>query len=144
MIDDSLAGNAVPAIEAISRVNIVRRKQLLHNNLQTRVWQSRNDAYLAESTAAQQEILRRVKRLLEMVSPMSDPQGRVALMLCESLFHLLVEEGVITKAKAMEAIEGVAELTREMAKAGNPPIPSSIETDLVEAIAKSFALKDNP
>lgn len=78
-----------------------------------------------------------------MVSPMSDPQGRVALMLCESLFHLLVEEGVITKAKAMEAIEGVAELTREMAEAGNP-IASSIETDLIEAIAKSFALKDNP
>lgn len=81
--------------------------------------------------------------MLEMVSPMSDPQGRVALMLCESLFHLLVEEGVITKAKAMEAIEGVAELTREMAEAGNP-IASSIETDLIEAIAKSFALKDNP
>jgi hypothetical protein len=37
---------------------------------------------------------------------MSDPQGRVALMLCESLFHLLVGEGVITKANAMEAIEG--------------------------------------
>ena len=86
----------------------------------------------------------RVKRLLKMVSPMSDPQGRIALMLCESLFHLLVEEGVITKAKAMEAIEGVAELTREMAEAGNPSIASSIETDLIEAIAKSFALKDNP
>ena len=47
----------------------------------------------------------RVKRLLKMVFPMSDPQGRVALMLCENLFHLLVEEGVIPKAKAMEAIE---------------------------------------
>jgi hypothetical protein len=56
VIDDSLAGNAVPAIEAISRVNIVRRKERLHNNLQTRVWQSRNSAYLAESTAVRQEI----------------------------------------------------------------------------------------
>jgi len=37
--------------------------------------------------------------------PHSDPQGRIALMLCQSLFHILVEEGVITKAKAMEAIE---------------------------------------
>ena len=82
--------------------------------------------------------------MLKMVFPMSDPQGRVALMLCESLFHLLVEEGVITKAKAMEAIDGVAELTREMAEAGDPAIASSIETDLIEAIAKSFALKDNP
>jgi len=49
---------------------------------------------------------------------MFDPQGRVALMLCESLFHLLVEEGVITKAKTMEAIEGVAELMRETAENG--------------------------
>jgi hypothetical protein len=31
-----------------------------------------------------------------------------------------------------------------MAEAGNPSIASSIETDLIEAIAKSFALKDNP
>ena len=84
-----------------------------------------------------------MKRLLRMVSPMSDPQGRVALMLCESLFHLLVEEGVITKAKAMEAIEGVTELTREMAEAGNPAIADRVATDLLEAIAKSFALKDN-
>jgi hypothetical protein len=31
VVDDSLAGNAVPAVEAISRVNIVRRKERLHN-----------------------------------------------------------------------------------------------------------------
>jgi len=74
--------------------------------------------------------------------PYSDPQGRVALMLCESLFHVLVEEGVISKAKAMEAIEGVAELTREMASSGNPDLASSFARDLVEAIAKSFAAKD--
>ena len=74
--------------------------------------------------------------------PYSDPQGRIALMLCESLFHVLVEEGVITKAKAMEAIEGVAELTREMADSGNPELAGSVVTDLVEVIAKSFAVKD--
>jgi hypothetical protein len=74
--------------------------------------------------------------------PYSDPQGRVALMLCESLFHVLVEEGAITKAKAMEAIEGVVELAREMADSGNPDLAGSVATDLVEAIAKSFAAKD--
>jgi hypothetical protein len=73
--------------------------------------------------------------------PHSDPQGHVALMLCETLFHVLVEEGIITKAKAMEAIEGVAELTREMAH-GNPCGGTRIATDLVEAIAASFAVKD--
>ena len=70
-----------------------------------------------------------------------DPQGRVALMLCESVLHVLVEEGVLTKAKAMEAIETVAELTREMAD-GNPGVETRIATDLVAAIAASFALKD--
>lgn len=40
-------------------------------------------------------------------------------MLCESILHVLVEEGVLSKAKAIEAIETVAELTREMA-GGNP------------------------
>jgi hypothetical protein len=73
--------------------------------------------------------------------PYSDPQGRVALMLCESLFHVLVEEGVITKVKALEAIEGVAELTREMAD-GNPAIEAHIAAELVKSIAESFALKD--
>jgi hypothetical protein len=72
----------------------------------------------------------------------SDPQGRVALMLCENLFHLLVEEGVIPKAKAMETIEGVAELIRETAETGNPANASSVAAGLVEGIAKSFALKD--
>jgi hypothetical protein len=46
----------------------------------------------------------------------SEPHGQAALMLCESLLHLLVEEGVITKTKALEAIEGVAEFARETTK----------------------------
>jgi hypothetical protein len=144
VVDDSLAGNAVPAIEAISRVNIVRRKQLLHKGSGlgsgsreiVPVWPIRQSVSM--------RYYRPVKRLLEAASPMSDPQGRVALMLCESLFHLLVEEGVITKAKAMEAIEGVAELMRETAETGDPASASSVALHLVEAIAKSFASKDCP
>jgi hypothetical protein len=71
----------------------------------------------------------------------ADPQGRVALMLCESILHVLVEEGVLTKSKALEAINTVAELTREMADR-NPTTAPQIAADLVGAIAKSFALKD--
>ena len=77
---------------------------------------------------------------LETVTP-RDPQGRVALMLCESLLHVLVEEGVLSKAKAIEAIETVAELTREMAD-GNPAVEAHIAADLIKSIAESFALKD--
>ena len=69
-----------------------------------------------------------------------DPQARVALMLCESLIHVLVEEGVLSKANAIEAIETVAELTREMAN-GNPAVEAHIAAGLVKSIAESFALK---
>jgi hypothetical protein len=62
-------------------------------------------------------------------------------MLCESILHVLVEEGVMSKVKALEAINTAVELTREMAD-GNPTIAPQIAADLVEAIAKSFALKD--
>jgi hypothetical protein len=72
---------------------------------------------------------------------MYDPQGRVALMLCESILHVLVEEGVITKLKALEAINTVAELTQEMAE-GNPTDAPHIAAGLVQAIADSLALKD--
>ena len=42
-----------------------------------------------------------------------DPDGQLSLMLCESILHILVEEGVISKEKALEAIDGVVELGRE-------------------------------
>ena len=76
--------------------------------------------------------------------PPSDPQGRVALMLCESVLHVLVEESVLTKTKAMEAIETVLELTRDAAEAAPLDDVSKATINLVEAIAESFASKDYP
>ena len=70
----------------------------------------------------------------------SDPQGRVALMLCESTLHVLVEEGILTKAKAIEAIETVAELTNEIAES-DPSVTNQMAVDLVEGITASFALQ---
>jgi hypothetical protein len=49
-----------------------------------------------------------------MASP--DPHGQVALMLCESLLHLLVEGGLIPNDKALEAIAGLTELAQEIAE----------------------------
>ena len=71
----------------------------------------------------------------------SDPQGRIALMLCESVLHVLVEEGILTKAKAIEAIETVAELTNEIAES-DPSVTNQMAVDLVEGITASFALQD--
>ena len=70
------------------------------------------------------------------------PHCEVALMLCESLIHVLVEEGVLTKAKAIEAIETVAELTHEIAESA-PSVTSQIAVDLVEDLAASFTLQES-
>jgi hypothetical protein len=62
-------------------------------------------------------------------------------MLCESTLHVLVEEGILTKAKAIEAIETVAELTNEIAES-DPSVTNQMAVGLVEAITASFALQD--
>ena len=69
---------------------------------------------------------------------MSVRQGRVALMLCESIRHALVEAGIISKTKAIETIEGVAELTREGPVGSNPATAQRIATELVEPIARAL------
>jgi hypothetical protein len=68
------------------------------------------------------------------------PHGRVALMLCESLIHVLVEVGVIRKTTAMQAIDTVVELTREMTEA-DPSVINQTAVDLVTEIAESFVSK---
>lgn len=47
------------------------------------------------------------------LTSMHDYEGRLALLLCKSLIHVLVEQGVLKKKKALEAIDTVAELVGE-------------------------------
>jgi hypothetical protein len=63
-------------------------------------------------------------------------------MLCESTLHVLVEEGILTKAKAIEAIETVAELTTNEIAESDPLVTNQMAVDLVEGITASFALQD--
>lgn len=80
-------------------------------------------------------------------TPLPDPHGQVALMLCESLLHLLVEERIITKEKAMAAIDGVAELVREMAQEAEATRSRAARdharaaVGIVESVRASFAAK---
>jgi hypothetical protein len=69
--------------------------------------------------------------------PASYPDGHVSLMLCESILHILVEDGVISKETALDAINGVVELAREKDGIGE----HHSATQLIEAIAQTFALK---
>ena len=72
--------------------------------------------------------------------PVPDSEGQISLMLCESILHILVEEGVISNEKALEAIDGVVELTRENEIGRRRPARRSA-VQLIEAIAQTFALK---
>ena len=47
-----------------------------------------------------------------------DPHGQAALMLCESLMLLLVENRVINKDRAIEAVSNVMDVKREIGGTG--------------------------
>ena len=74
--------------------------------------------------------------------PEPDPHGQVALLLCESLLHVLIEQRVISREAALSAIESVHELTEESAEATAAEIGSVSPAYLIEKIAASFAAKD--
>ena len=66
--------------------------------------------------------------------PAPDPDGQVSLMLCESILHVLLEEGVISKARVLDAINGVVELARESDEIGQRRSTSRSAVQLIEAI----------
>ncbi len=72
----------------------------------------------------------------------SDPHGQVALMLCESLLHVLVEESVLPREKAIEVIDTVADLVRNPAETRARGGHASSPAALIERIAATFAAKD--
>ena len=63
-------------------------------------------------------------------------------MLCESLLHLLVERQIITRADAIDAIDGIAELTHEMTERGTFRNARSSPVELIDRIRQSFEAKD--
>ena len=70
-----------------------------------------------------------------------DPQGKVALLLCESLLHVLVEQQVISREAAFSAIQSVLELTQEDAEAVPQETGDSSPAALIERIAATFTAK---
>ena len=68
-----------------------------------------------------------------------DPHGQAALMLCESLMILLVEQGVISKDKAVQAITNVIEVKREIAGIEESVVVSVISVGLLKVVAQSIS-----
>jgi hypothetical protein len=78
--------------------------------------------------------------------PRPDPQGQVALLLCESLLHVLVEQRVISREAALSAIESVLKLTQESAEATTRQrLPrSSTPKDCCDFRGEGLAVAGNP
>ena len=73
-----------------------------------------------------------------------DPHGQAALMLCESLFLMLVERGVVGKVAALEAIGGIIEVKREIAGERETVVVSMASIALLRAIALSLSAVTEP
>ncbi len=65
-------------------------------------------------------------------------------MLCESLMVLLVEKGIIHKEQAIEAIETVVEVKREIAGTTESVVVSVASIGLLRAVAQSISAATPP
>ena len=73
-----------------------------------------------------------------------DPHGQAALMLCESLMLLLIEEGVIPKDEALQAIADVIEVKREIAGATEGVVVSAASIGLLQGVTRSLSAAAEP
>jgi hypothetical protein len=73
-----------------------------------------------------------------------DPHGQAALMLCESLMVLLVEEGIIRKEQAVETIETVIEVKQEIAGTTESVVISMASIGLLRAVSQSISAASTP
>ncbi|MBE7211092.1 MAG: hypothetical protein INR65_08735 [Gluconacetobacter diazotrophicus] len=76
--------------------------------------------------------------------PSPDPHGQAALMLCEALALLLIEEGTIPRERMVEAIDGVIEVKQELARTSEKPEIGSAAISLLQDIVRSVALASPP
>ena len=68
-----------------------------------------------------------------------DPHGQAALMLCECLLLLLVEEGHLPKDRVLEAIGDVIDVKREIAGRTESVVVGIASIGLLRAVAQSLA-----
>jgi hypothetical protein len=77
--------------------------------------------------------------------PVGDPRGEVALMLCECLLHLMVEERILPKEKAMAAIAAVGGMIHDRPWSDNDSGPKTGNAAaIVAGIAQRFLARYPP
>jgi hypothetical protein len=67
-----------------------------------------------------------------------DPHGQAALILCESLLFLLIEQSVIGKDRAAEAIGDAIDVKQELAGTNESVVVSMESIGLLRAVARSL------
>lgn len=71
----------------------------------------------------------------------SEPHGRAALLLVESLIHTLIDRKIITIADALEVVEVATDVQREAgAELGELPLALQKSIDALQAISASLAI----
>ena len=73
-----------------------------------------------------------------------DPHGQAALMLCESLMLLLIDQHVITKEAAMQTIEDVIDVKQAIAGETESVVISMISIGLLRAVSQSISASVQP
>ena len=67
-----------------------------------------------------------------------DPHGQAALMLCECMLLLLVEEGVLPRDRVLDAIADVIDVKQEIAGTAESVVVSMTSIGLLRAVAQSL------
>jgi len=70
-----------------------------------------------------------------------EPQGQAALLFCESLIHVLVEEKVLTLAQALSVLATAVEVKVDMGNFESEELKQE-SMRLLRAVAQSLATKD--
>lgn len=70
-----------------------------------------------------------------------EPQGQAALLFCESLIHVLVEEKILTLAQALSVLTTAVEVKVEMGDIESDDLKQE-SMRLLRLIAQSLAVKN--
>ena len=78
------------------------------------------------------------------MTPIPDPHGQAALMLCESLAHMLIAQGTIDRDALVDTIDGVIEVKQEIAGTSESVVVSVASIILLQAVSQSLSAASHP
>ncbi len=77
--------------------------------------------------------------LVQFMEHDPDPHGQAALILCECMLILMIEEGHLPKDRVLDLIADVIEVKQEMAGRSERVVVSMTSIGLLRAVAQSLS-----